>query len=346
MRKELFALLCMAGILLWGGTTANAVDITWHVITHDSIKGLGPGEDKLIGTDDDTTTGEWNTCNFVPTDDCGTVGNPTIGTYTYAAIEMDGELTHECVGGDRNGQSCLCGDGTTECTTDKDCPGVCGAGDCCPGALGFATCVACAQDDPEGEPFGPPNDSYAYAGPFQELSAGTVTTCQEADPAGDEDPPTDFQFVAIDMAGPGPAPGFGTSCLRLPSTGGPFLGSPCTGSGAISGSIATEAMVLGCRFPGGMIQDISMTGDIIDITNPDSPTPSTSSCGYNNDQLKVIAGHALDADENAKHLMILCGETTFPATTDVPCSKNAIANVVWVLYTTDDANQCPDDGCQ
>jgi hypothetical protein len=345
MRKELFAILLMVGLLFWGGTTAKAVEITWHVLTHGSVAGHGPGDDKLIGTDDDTDTGELNTCNFVPTDDCGTVGTPDIGSYTYAAVEFDGAVTHECVGGDRNGQSCLCGDGTTACTRDDDCPAaLCVPGDCCPGALGLATCIACSQDDPEGEPFGPPNDTYTYAGSSQ-ASAGIVTTCQEAGPEGDVDPPTDFQFIAFDMAGNGPLPGFGGSCLRLPSTGGPFLGSPCRGSGPISGSFDTEAMILDCKFPGGVMQDISVTGDIIDITDPGNPVPPEATCGYNSDELKVIAGHAVEADGNARHLMILCGDTTLPATTEIPCSKNAIANLVWVLYTTDDAYQCPEDDC-
>jgi hypothetical protein len=346
MRKELFAVLCMAGILLWGGTTATAVDITWNALMHDSIAGHGPGADKLIGTEDDTTTGESNTCNFVPTDDCGTTGNPQIGSYTYAAIEFDGAVTHECIGGPRSAQSCLCADLETPCTSNGDCPNaLCAPGKCCPGLL--AACIACAQDDPEGEPFGPPKDGYTYAGPSAEVgAAGTLTTCQEADPEGDEDPPTEFQFKAADWAANGPSPGFGTSCLRLPSTGGPFLGTPCTGSGPISGSLDTEALALDCKLPTGVIADLSVTGDIIDITDPDNPAPSTSSCGYNSDELKVIAGHAVEADANAKHLMIICGDTIMPDTTAIPCAKNAIANLVWVLYTTDDATQCPDDGCQ
>ena len=43
--------------------------------------------------------------------------------------------------------------------------------------------------------------------------------------------------------------------------------------------------------------------------------------------------------------MILCGDTTYPSTADIPCMKNGVANLVWVLYTTDDAYQCPDNDC-
>jgi hypothetical protein len=196
-----------------------------------------------------------------------------------------------------------------------------------------------------GEPFGPPKDGYTYAGPLPGVSSGKVVTCQEADPAGDEDPPTEFEFVSADMAANGPVPGFGTSCLELASTGGPFLATPCTGSGAISGSLDTAAKVLNCTSPGGKIEDISITGDIIDITDPENPAPSEATCGYDDDELKVIAGHAAQADANAKHLMIICGNATFPAESDVPCMKNGLANLVWVLYTTDDASQCPEEGC-
>jgi len=344
MRKELFAVLVMVGFLLWGGTTANAVEITWSVLTHASLAGQGPGEDKLIGTEDDTTEGELNGCNFVASDDCGTGPTPEFGSYTYAAVEMDGAVTHECIAGTRNGQPCVCADLETPCSGDGDCPGaVCQPADCCPGR--FGTCIACTQDDPEGEPFGPPNDAYTYSGPSQ-YSPGTVTTCQEVDPEGDEDPPTEFQFTEVDMGGNGPLPGFGGGCLQLASTGGPFLGTPCTGNGAISGSFDVDAMVLNCAVAAGTMEGISFTGDIIDITDPENPDPSVASCGYDSDELKVIAGHAVEANENAKHLMIICGDTTYPDTAGLPCMRKAVAHLVWVLYTANDASDCADDTCQ
>ncbi len=345
MRKECFAILMAVGLLLWGVSTAGAVEITWHVLTHDSIAGHGPGDDGLIGTEDDTTEGESNGCNYSPTDDCKTGPTPDVGTYTYAGVEMDGSQTHECVGGDLSGQPCLCADGETACTGDADCPGaVCAPADCCPGFLG--TCLECAQDDPPGEPFGPPQDGHSYAGP-SEFAPGTVVTCQEADPSGDaEDPPTEFEITAVDMGGNGPLPGFGGGCLELSPTGGPFLGTPCTGSGPISATFDVVTKALNCAVPSGTLEGVSVTGDIIDITDPDNPVPAEATCGYSNAQLKVIAGHAKEADPDAKHLMIICGGMTYPDTVDVPCMKNAVAYLAWVLYTTDDASACPDDGCQ
>jgi len=197
MRKELFVIMAMVGFLLWGGATANAVDITWHMLTHSSLAGHGPGADQLIGTSDDTTTGEANNCNFTTDGGCaGSATVPAIGSYGYSSIEMDGNLTHSCLGGDQAGAPCVCADLVTECTANDGCPGaLCSPADCCPPLLG-GNCIACAQNDPGGDPFAPPADGYTYGGSSQ-LATGTVTTCQEADPVGDTDPPTDFEFKAF-----------------------------------------------------------------------------------------------------------------------------------------------------
>ena len=348
MKKHLFSILSMAVLLLWGVTTASAATLTWKVLTHSSVAGSGPGPDKLIGTTDDTTSGEINKCNYSTAPNCAATGNPTIGSYSYSAVEMDGNLTHACLGGSIAGQPCKCSDLTTPCTVDGDCPGaLCAPGDCCPGMLGLATCMTCVQNDPEGEPFGPPLDTYTYAGSAQNAS-GTLTTCQEADPPGDTDPPTEFEIKAVEFAGSEPLPGFaalGDACMRLRSIGAPYLGSPCTGSGPISATVDVETFIANCTIPAGSIDNIRLTGDIIDITNPNSPSPSTSTCGYTNSELVTIANQAIAADPNAKHLMIVCGETTFPPTSEVPCMRGGIAYVVWLLYTADDASQCPDNGC-
>lgn len=168
MRKELFAVLVMVGFLLLGGTTAGAVDITWHMLTHASLAGHGPGVDKLIGTEDDTTTGEANNCNFTTEGGCAASSTtPAIGSYGYASTELDGDLTHSCLGGGQAGAPCTCDGDGTPCTGDADCEGaLCVPGDCCPGGL-LAPCIVCEQDDPVGEPFGPPSDGYTYGGSSQ-----------------------------------------------------------------------------------------------------------------------------------------------------------------------------------
>jgi len=344
MKKALFAVLCVTAVLLWGAPAANAGALTWTVLTHASLAGKGPGPDELIGTTDDTTTGEFNSCNFTTASSCATTGSPTIGSYSYASVEMDGDVTHSCLGGDKAGAPCVCADLVTPCTEDAQCPGaLCSPADCCPGGI-LTPCIACAQDDPPGEPFGPPKDTYTYGGSSQ-TSSGTLTTCQEADPVGDTDPPTDFEFTAVELAGSEAIPGIGEGCSRLKS-GGPYLASPCTGNGSISGSFDVETFILGCTVPGGTIDNQSLSGDIIDITDPNNPDPATASCGYTNDELKTIAGHAVEADANAKHLMIICGGATLPDTATTACTQKAITYLVWVFYTADDASQCPDNDCQ
>ena len=347
MRKELFVVLVMAGFLLWGGTPAGAVDITWHMVMHSSLAGHGPGADGLIGTEDDSTTGEVNNCNFTVEGGCAaSATTPGIGSYGYASTEMDGGLTHSCLGGAQPGATCVCADLVTPCTADADCPGaLCSPADCCaPGGI-LSPCIACTQDDPEGEPFGPPSDGYTYGGSSQ-LASGTLVTCQEADPSGDIDPPTDFQFKAADISGSEAIPGIGGGCVELSSAGGPYLGTPCTGSGTISATFSVETFMIGCTISGGTMDNVILTGDVIDITDPNNPAPATATCGYDSDEVKVIAGHALEADANAKHLMIICGDTTMPADSTIACMRNAQVHISWVLYTTDDASVCPEDGCQ
>jgi hypothetical protein len=186
-------------------------------------------------------------------------------------------------------------------------------------------------------------DAFIYVGSSQ-LSTGTLTTCHEADPVGDEDPPTDFQFTSIDIVGV--LQGFGAACVHLKSPGGPYLGTPCTGNGPISGSIDVQTFSLGCTVLAGTIDNISIAGDVIDITDPNNPDPATASCGYGSDDLKTIAANAVDVDANAKHLMIICGDATHPDSVDVPCVRNAQFHLVYVLYTTADASECPDSDCQ
>lgn len=77
-------------------------------------------------------------------------------------------------------------------------------------------------------------DAYTYSG-TSALAPGTVTTCQEADPEGDTDPPYDFQFTTANLAESEVSAGYGGGCLRLKRVGGPYLGTPCTGNGPISG---------------------------------------------------------------------------------------------------------------
>jgi hypothetical protein len=149
----------------------------------------------------------------------------------------------------------------------------------------------------------------------------------------------------IDFAGSEAIPGMGSGCLVSASSGRPFLGGPCTSSGQITGRYGAEVKLLGCTFSGGPIENIDFVGDIIDITDPYSPSPATATCGYNDIQLMTLADHALEADPEAKYLMVICGDTTISYDSPISCLGGAKAHLVWVLYTTQDASQCPDNDC-
>lgn len=352
MRKEMLWMVCAVGLFLWGGAQADAKTVTWYVLTHSSIAGHGPGADRLIGTSDDTTTGERNKCNFTVDVNCATGTTPSIGSYTYGATELDGDVTHSCGGGDLAGEPCACAEPPGQpCTSDAQCsPSSCaGGGDCCPSdPLTLSPCLQCTQDDPPGEPFGPPMDAYQYSGSyFGSLwsATGRVFTCQEADPPGDTDPDTDFEFKIADMAVSEVTAGYGGGCLNLKRYSGPYLASPCTGSGPVSGTFDLETFHTGCNILGGTIDNIDIQGDIIDITDPNNPNPATATCGYGSDDLKTIAANAVAVNGLAKHLMIICGDTTHSPTSQKACMRNAYSYLAWVLYTTDDASECPDNDC-
>lgn len=113
MRKEWLVVLC-AMVLLGGPATAGATNVTWTILTSNSVAGHGPGADDVIGTGDDTTDGsESGKCNYSLALNCSAVGTPTTGTFSYAYLDF--QQASSCAVGDKTGQSC---------TTNADCGGV------------------------------------------------------------------------------------------------------------------------------------------------------------------------------------------------------------------------------
>ena len=58
MRNQVFLAVFLTVLLLGSLSTANAGVVSWTVMQDASVSGMGPGPDDLIGTADDTITGD------------------------------------------------------------------------------------------------------------------------------------------------------------------------------------------------------------------------------------------------------------------------------------------------
>ncbi len=325
MRKGLITLVCVAGLMLWGGTAVNAIEIDWTLLEHASVAGKGPGPDGVIGTNDDTTTGEVNSCNFTTAPNCPTAGNPTIGSYSFSAIEFSPGLPWSCLdpsGGPTAGAPCICAEGGT-CTSDADCSsGSCaGAGDCCPGLLN--TCTECVKVP------GDHNDSFSYFGSDPSLGpAPHYTTCQV-------NTTNDFAITAYQTASTESLSGAGGTCITLNLDNDPYAGSPC-GVGAISGTLDVDVYAVQCAIIGATINNIAYTGRVVDM----DAIAAVGECGYNLTDTTAMVNNARSVDPTAEYLMVLCGNTTVPSTSKTACLANADVDFVLVSYTSDDASDC------
>jgi hypothetical protein len=331
MKKELVTLLCVAGMMLWGVTAVNAITLNWTVLEHTSVAGKGPGSDGVIGTADDTTTGENNGCNFSTGKNCALGGTPGIGSYSFSAIEYTSPTWYSCLdltGGPYAGAPCVCAEPAGQpCQSDAQCEsGTCaGAGDCCPGIANI--CTACT-DNPTGY------DSYSYMGSSATLGpAPQLRTCQAYTT-------NNVETRAFQVAVSESISGTGGSCLKL-SPGGPYIQTPC-GVGAITtGSLDVDVYIGGCVIKGVTIQSISYTGRIVDM----DAIAAVSECGYSYAETVVMVNNARSVDPSAEYLMVLCGTTTVPMDAKDACLRGATVDFVLVTYTDDDASNCPASGC-
>jgi hypothetical protein len=155
MRNGLVIALVLTGFLLGTVTFATAGVVTWTVLESSNPAGMGPGPDGEIGVpgcpgtadNDDTTSGEWNTCNFDLTASCMTTGSPTSGSYSYSATEY--LYANTCYAGANIG---------LPCNDDTDCPD--------------SQCYPCVKN--------PGWDLVLYMGDIGVTNAnGTMTMCQE-----------------------------------------------------------------------------------------------------------------------------------------------------------------------
>jgi hypothetical protein len=160
--------------------------------------------------------------------------------------------------------------------------------------------------------------------------------CQEYDGAADPDPSdadgqTEFAIYGFQTYFTEPFLGVYATTLNLEwDAPQPFLGSPC-GVGPVSGSFnvyVTETFAM------------PFSGDVIDMDNP-----AAASCGYTLDDVNALVSTARSVNSEAEYLMVLCGSATIPTDSELPCMAGGTLDFVFVLYTTEDASQCPDNAC-
>jgi len=316
MRKVLIALLCVAGVVVWGVTLASAqTTVRWTMLEHSSVAGNSAGADARIGTGDDGS----DNCNFRPDASPCNVGTPTIGSYNINRLDFKPDPREECYSGAvTGGTPCKCADGVNTCHPGPEtCPPVssgCGEtpGNCC----GPLPCQLC--DDVA--------DSYFGAG---SLGLGVMDTC--VDSAG-------FEAILFDVASTEDSPGLGGGCLLL-YTPGDDTGAPCPNYNAattVNGSIDVGVGALGlCPRPNGIFQvnNVLYTGSIFPAASPPS-----SVCGYSGTSLTNLRNAAIAASGVSNpRIMVLCGTTTLPASggiSQIPCFSNAAVQFTTVAWTT------------
>jgi hypothetical protein len=330
MRKGLITILCIAGMMLWGATAVNAIVLNWTLLEHASVAGKGPGADGVIGTADDTLSGEGNGCNFSTAKNCTFGSTPAMGTYSFTAFEYTNPTWYSCLdlqAGPTAGAPCVCAEGGS-CQSDADCTSstCAGAGDCCPGPLN--ACAECT-DNPSGY------DTYAYFGSDSTLGpAPHLTTCQAYTT-------NNVQTTAYQLAASESVVGSGGGCLNLNPSGGPYLQAPCGVGPITAGNLDVDLYVYGCVLRATTLQNITYTGRIVDM----DAIVAVDECGYSYDETVAMVNNARAQDASAEYLMVMCGQTVVPMDAKAACLRGAAVDFVLVTYTSEDASSCPGSGC-
>ena len=224
MKRELLVMVFAASLILAGATIASATVVTWKIMQDTSMAGVGPGGDDLIGTVDDSTSGQNNNCNFNPVANCATSGTPTTGSWSLVALELPQTA------------SCLSGNLGDPCTTNANC----GSG---------GICIPC-PDNPITW------DAYSYEGkiPGKKLGNGTMVTCQELN----DTRTTEINFGSTESIGSGT----GATCINLRTSPTPFTGG--CGPGQSFTSVSNIKFSLGCNpaLGAGQIDGLTMNGRV------------------------------------------------------------------------------------
>ena len=308
MRKEIFVALCVIGLLVGWGSMASATTVTWTVMQDASMAGAGPGADLLLGTGDDSSAGQNNTCNLSGAASCGSGGTPGTGSWSFLALELPQATS--CNGGTAPGQG--------GCTTNADC----GTG---------GICLTC-PDNPSGY------DTFSYMGNIGcALGNGTMRACQELGT---------FKWKSLQIgASESVAQGLGGTSINLNPVGSSSGASTGCGLGSSWTSTANIGFWVGCipNVVGGMINNLNLNGRVYAATG----TNSASNCGYSSTEINSIRATAAGKGAAYVLVMCGTTSIPNDTTTTSVCLRGGSVQNVIVATTGADASTCtdPNPGC-
>jgi hypothetical protein len=266
-----------------------------------SMAGKGPGGDDLLGTPDDSTTGESNACNMTGLAGCGAGGAPDTGTWSFVALELDDAMLKSCLGGPNAGDPC---------TTNEQCEG------------GY--CIDCPQNEETGDPW----DAHTYLGDVDLIAGrGTITVCQEDG--------ITFKYTQLSVGASESIPWVGSGCANLTAGGGPNTSSHC-GTGAFTSTADVTFKVGACLDPGGKIENLELNGYIYSTAGSNG----FNNCGYSTDEINDLRAMAASQGGAFLLVMCGNGSIPDEETTHAACLRGAQMRHVIVGFTAENADDC------
>lgn len=301
MRNQVFLALFLTGLLIGCFSVANAGVVSWTVMQDASVAGKGPGADDLVGTSDDTATGESNACNMTGLAGCASGPTPDTGTWSFAALELDDGMLKSCLGGPNAGEAC---------TTNEECEG--------------GHCIDCPQNEGPEDPW----DTYMYLGDVGFVGGrGAITACQEDG--------ITFRYTGIAVGGSEGIAWVGSACANLTSGGGPNTSNHC-GAGAFTSTADITFSVGACSDPGGRIENLELNGYIYSTVGSNG----FNNCGYTTDEIDSLRTMAAAQGGTFLLVMCGNGTILDTQATKAACLRGAETRHVIVAFTEQNADDC------
>ena len=308
MRKEIFVTLCVVGLLVGWGSMASATTVTWTIMQDASMAGAGPGADLVLGTTDDSSSGQNNSCNLSGAADCTSGGTPGTGSWSYIALEMPQATS--CNGGTDPGQG--------GCTVNADC----GSG---------GICLTCPEN-------GAGYDTFSYMGNIGcALGNGTLRACQENGV---------FKWTDLKIGGSeSVAAGLGGTSINLNPVGSSSGYASGCGPGTDWTSQSNIGFWVGCvpNLVGGTINNLNLNGRVYAT----SGSNTAANCGYDSTEINSLRATAAGKGAPYMLVMCGTTTIPNTTGTTSACLRGATTQNVVVATATADASSCtdPNPGC-